>query len=90
MKRVIIVFLVFFLRVVSAQSTDNASENNVFQQSEENSTQISSPDNQVESGPNGPPLDNDIPIDDYIPILALVGSLLILYSKKKRLVIPKN
>lgn len=82
MKRVIIVFLVFFLRVLSAQSTDNASENNVFQQSEENSTQISSPDNQVENGPNGPPLDNDIPIDDYLPVLAITASAIMVYHYK--------
>ena len=54
----------------------------LFQQSEENSTQISSPDNQVENGPNGPPLDNDIPIDDYLPVLAITASAIMVYHYK--------
>jgi hypothetical protein len=38
----------------------------------------------VQSGPGHPPGDEEIPIDDYLPILALIGATLIIYQLKSK------
>ena len=65
-------------------------EVNSFQQSENQATGNASGangsigDNQVQSGPGNLPGDEEIPIDNYLPILALIGATLIIYQLKSR------
>ena len=39
---------------------------------------------QTENGPNGPPLDDEIPIDGYLPILIAAGIFIIFSMKNKK------
>ena len=77
-------FLVLSLMMVNAQQE----EVNSFQQSENQATgnvsgaNGSIGDNQVQSGPGNLPGDEEIPIDNYLPILALIGATLIIYQLK--------
>ena len=79
-------FLVLSLIMVNAQQE----EVNSFQQSENQATGNASGangsigDNQVQSGPGNLPGDEEIPIDNYLPILALIGATLIIYQLKSK------
>ena len=79
-------FLVLSLMMVNAQQD----EVNSFQQSENQATGNASGangsigDNQVQSGPGDPPGDEEIPIDDYLPALAIIGATLIIYQLKSK------
>ena len=79
-------FLVLSLMMVNAQQE----EVNSFQQSENqatgnaNSVKGSVGDSQVQSGPGDPPGEDEVPIDDYLPILALIGATLIIYQLKSK------
>lgn len=79
-------FLVLSLMMVNAQQE----EVNSFQQSENQATGNASGangsigDSQVQSGPGNVPGDDEIPIDDYLPILALIGATLIIYQLKSK------
>ena len=79
-------FLVLSLMMVNAQQE----EVNSFQQSENqatgnaNSLKGSVGDSQVQSGPGQPPGDEEIPIDDYLPALVIIGASLIIYQLKSK------
>ena len=79
-------FLVLSLMMVNAQQE----EVNSFQQSENQATGNASGangsigDSQVQSGPGHPPGDEEIPIDDYLPALVIIGATLIIYQLKSK------
>ena len=79
-------FLVLSLMMVNAQQE----EVNSFQQSENQATGNASGangsvgDSQVQSGPGQPPGDEEIPIDDYLPALVIIGAILIIYQLKSK------
>ena len=79
-------FLVLSLMMVNAQQD----EVNSFQQSENQATGNASSvkgsvgDSQVQSGPGHPPGDEEIPIDDYLPALVIIGATLIIYQLKSK------
>lgn len=82
-------FLFFGLMMLNAQQE----EVNAFQQSENQATGTTSgssnplrstADNQVQSGPGNLPGDDEIPIDDYLPLLFLAGSAIIVYLYKSK------
>ena len=65
-------------------------EVNSFQQSENqatgnaNSLKGSVGDNQVQSGPGNPDGPDEVPIDDYLPALVIIGATLIIYQLKSK------
>ena len=79
-------FLVLSLMMVNAQQE----EVNSFQQSENQATGNASGangsigDSQVQSGPGNVPGDEEIPIDDYLPALVIIGATLIIYQLKSK------
>ena len=79
-------FLVLSLIMVNAQQE----EVNSFQQSENQATgnvsgaNGSIGDNQVQSGPSNPPGPDEVPIDDYLPALVIIGATLIIYQLKSK------
>ena len=87
MKKLIL-SLIFILITGIAISQER--EENTFQQSENQATGNASGangsigDNQVQSGPGNLPGDEEIPIDNYLPILALIGATLIIYQLKSK------
>ena len=79
-------FLVLSLMMVNAQQE----EVNSFQQSENQATgnvsgaNGSIGDNQVQSGPGNPNGSDEVPIDDYLPALVIIGATLIIYQLKSK------
>lgn len=79
-------FLVLSLMMVNAQQD----EVNSFQQSENQATGNASGangsigDNQVQSGPGNPNGSDEVPIDDYLPALVIIGASLIIYRLKSK------
>jgi hypothetical protein len=79
-------FLVLSLMMVNAQQD----EVNSFQQSENQATGNASGangsigDNQVQSGPGNPNGSDEVPIDDYLPALVIIGATLIIYQLKSK------
>ena len=79
-------FLVLSLMMVNAQQD----EVNSFQQSENQATGNASGangsigDNQVQSGPGNPDNPDEVPIDDYLPALVIIGASLIIYQLKSK------
>ncbi len=79
-------FLVLSLIMVNAQQE----EVNSFQQSENQATGNASGangsigDNQVQSGPGNPDNPDEVPIDDYLPALVIIGATLIIYQLKSK------
>ena len=65
-------------------------EVNSFQQSENQATGNASGangsigDNQVQSGPGNPDNPDEVPIDDYLPALVIIGATLIIYQLKSK------
>ena len=87
MKRIVsCFFLVLLLMMVNAQQE----EVNSFQQSENQATGNASGangsigDNQVQSGPGNPNGSDEVPIDDYLPALVIIGATLIIYQLKSK------
>lgn len=89
MKNIFLAFFLFSFFTFNAQQEDI----NTFQQSENQATGTSSGalnrqgiENQTEdeSGPGNPPGDDEIPIDDYLPLLAIVGGALVIYQFKSK------
>lgn len=79
-------FLVLSLMMVNAQQE----EVNSFQQSENQATGNASGangsigDSQVQSGPGNPDGGDEVPIDDYLPALVIIGATLIIYQLKSK------
>ena len=79
-------FLVLSLMMVNAQQE----EVNSFQQSENQATgnvsgaNGSVGDNQVQSGPGNPDGPDEVPIDDSLPALVIIGATLIIYQLKSK------
>lgn len=89
MKKVFyLVFFLFLTGILYGElPTETLGEDNVFQQSENNSQKLNGNQTQTESqmqtGPNGPPLD-DIPIDQYLPLLFIMANALLVYKFKSK------
>lgn len=85
MKKLIL-SLIFILITGIAISQER--EENTFQQSENQATGNASGangsigDNQVQSGPGNPNGSDEVPIDDYLPALVIIGATLIIYQLK--------
>ena len=83
-------FLSLIFILITGIAISQEREENTFQQSENQATGNASGangsigDNQVQSGPGHPPGDEEIPIDNYLPILALIGATLIIYQLKSK------
>ena len=77
-------FLLLTMFLVKAQDT----EENRFQQSENAATGSGSAIGGVgpeqEAGPGNPPGDEEIPIDDYLPVLAISASVIMVYQYKMK------
>lgn len=80
-------FLFVSLIMVKAQEA----EQNRFQQSENAATGNTNGSaiggvggEQIEEGPGNPPGDEEIPIDDYLPILAITASAIMVYHYKTK------
>ena len=83
-------FLSLIFILITGIAISQEREENSFQQSENQATGNASGangsigDNQVQSGPGNLPGDEEIPIDNYLPILALIGATLIIYQLKSK------
>ena len=90
MKKYFFIIFLFslILNLHGQQESGTAQDENIFQKSE-NSQQINTPDFQTEDGPNGPPVDDEIPIDGYLPILIAAG-IFIIFSMKKKNILAKS
>ena len=80
-KNILLSFLLMSSCFVWAQQEENA-----FQQSENRATGTTngSGANQAQSGPGNPDGSDEVPIDDYLPALALIGATLIIYQLKSK------
>lgn len=82
-KNILLSFLLMSSCFVWAQQEENS-----FQQSENRATGTTNGSavaaSQVQSGPGNPPGDDEIPIDDYLPALAIIGASLIIYQLKSK------
>lgn len=85
MKKYFFIIFLFslILNLHGQQESGTAQDENIFQKSE-NSQQINTPDFQTDDGPNGPPVDDEIPIDGYLPILIAAGIFIIFSMKNKK------
>ncbi len=86
MKKFIYIFLLLTIYSVNSQQQDNR-----FLESEENSEISPSKDDgnnakidQSASRPGNPDGEDDLPIDDYIPVLVMTALGLILYTSLKK------
>ena len=83
-------FLSLIFILITGIAISQEREENTFQQSENQATGNASGangsigDNQVQSGPGNPNGSDEVPIDDYLPILALMGATLIIYQLKSK------
>ena len=83
-------FLSLIFILITGIAISQEREENTFQQSENQATGNASGangsigDNQVQSGPGNPNGSFEVPIDDYLPILALMGATLIIYQLKSK------
>lgn len=91
MKKFLLIFIILLGFNIFKCQENVSHDKNIFQQSEENTQSQNGPDFQAEGDPNGPPLDNDIPIDNYLPVLVFMASSLIVYnSRRKNTIIKKR
>lgn len=78
---------IFALFLGNAQT--QMTEENRFQQSEDVATDSRGNNgngiNDTNKGPGNPPGDDDVPIDNYLPILAILGSSLIVYKYRYKI-----
>ncbi len=85
-----IFFLSLIFILITGIAISQEREENTFQQSENQATGNASGangsigDNQVQSGPGNPNGSDEVPIDNYLPILALIGATLIIYQLKSK------
>ena len=81
-------FLSLIFILITGIAISQEREENTFQQSENQATGNASGangsigDNQVQSGPTNPPGPDEVPIDDYLPALVIIGASLIIYRLK--------
>lgn len=80
-------FLLLAIFLVKAQET----EENRFQQSENAATGTTNTSGALggiggeqDAGPGNPPGDEEIPIDDYLPFLAITASAIMVYQYKMK------
>ena len=80
-KNILLSFLLMSSCFVWAQQEENA-----FQQSENRATGTTngSGANQAQSGPGNPDGSVEVPIDDYLPALVIIGATLIIYQLKSK------
>ena len=77
-------FLSLIFILITGIAISQEREENTFQQSENQATGNASGangsigDNQVQSGPD------EVPIDDYLPALVIIGATLIIYQLKSK------
>ena len=83
-------FLSLIFILITGIAISQEREENTFQQSENqatgnaNSLKGSVGDNQVQSGPGNPNGSDEVPIDDYLPALVIIGAILIIYQLKSK------
>ena len=81
-------FLSLIFILITGIAISQEREENTFQQSENQATGNASGangsigDNQVQSGPGNPDGPDEVPIDDYLPALVIIGATLIIYQLK--------
>lgn len=81
-------FLSLIFILITGIAISQEREENTFQQSENQATGNASGangsigDNQVQSGPGNPNGSDEVPIDDYLPALVIIGASLIIYRLK--------
>lgn len=86
MKNIFLAFFLFSFFTFNAQQEDV----NAFQQSENQATETEGGinradlENKEQGGPGNLPGDDEIPIDDYLPLLAIVGTVLVIYQFKSK------
>ena len=83
-------FLSLIFILITGIAISQEREENTFQQSENQATGNASGangsvgDSQVQSGPTNPPGPDEVPIDDYLPALVIIGAILIIYQLKSK------
>ena len=83
-------FLSLIFILITGIAISQEREENTFQQSENQATGNASGangsigDNQVQSGPGNPNGSDEVPIDDYLPALVIIGAILIIYQLKSK------
>ena len=83
-------FLSLIFILITGIAISQEREENTFQQSENQATGNASGangsigDNQVQSGPGNPNGSDEVPIDDYLPALVIIGATLIIYELKSK------
>ena len=83
-------FLSWIFILITGIAISQEREENTFQQSENQATGNASGangsigDNQVQSGPGNPNGSDEVPIDDYLPALVIIGATLIIYQLKSK------
>ena len=83
-------FLSLIFILITGIAISQEREENTFQQSENQATGNASGangsigDNQVQSGPGNPDGPDEVPIDDYLPALVIIGATLIIYQLKSK------
>ena len=83
-------FLSLIFILITGIAISQEREENSFQQSENQATGNASGangsigDNQVQSGPGNPDGPDEVPIDDYLPALVIIGATLIIYQLKSK------
>lgn len=83
-------FLSLIFILITGIAISQEREENTFQQSENQATGNASGangsvgDSQVQSGPTNPPGPDEVPIDDYLPALVIIGATLIIYQLKSK------
>ena len=86
-KNILLSFLLMSSCFVWAQQEENA-----FQQSENRATGTTngSGANQAQSGPTNPPGPDEVPIDDYLPALVIIGAILNSYPLYTTFMLPEK
>ena len=83
-------FLSLIFILITGIAISQEREEKTFQQSENQATGNASGangsigDNQVQSGPGNPNGSDEVPIDDYLPALVIIGATLIIYQLKSK------
>jgi hypothetical protein len=83
-------FLSLIFILITGIAISQEREENTFQQSENQATGNASGangsigDNQIQSGPGNPNGSDEVPIDDYLPALVIIGATLIIYQLKSK------
>lgn len=79
----------FIFALFLGKAQTQTTEENRFQQSEDVATDSRGNSgngiNDTNKGPGNPPGGDDVPIDNYLPILAILGSSLIVYKYRYKI-----